>query len=438
MSFIAELSERMPQRVHAPGTPEYEAGAAVFGGAGTPDAVVRPASAAEVAEAVRAAVDAGVPITVRAGGHGSDPATGGLVIDLGEFSAVELAGTDGLVHVGAGAHWGDVAAALAPHGLGITSGDTLDVGVGGLALGGGIGWLARTHGLTVDILREVELVTAAGDVLTVNAGSHPELFWALRGGGGNFGVATRFTFQAAPVGGLVGGHVRFDQSDVPSVLRAWRDVLRDAPDELNGTLIVMPPLMPEIPAGPQLAVALLGTESELRRLLEPMLSLPSVAEVSLAPVAYRDLLEEAPPGKPPFLFVGGNGFAPELSDAALDAFARAVDREVPTMLLIRALGGAFSRVPADATAIAQRDGQALVAVNGILPGDATDEQVAAARVAVDEAMAFTSGKYSNFTPEFGDELIGEIYPPATLERLRAVKREVDPGDVFRASHHIAP
>ena len=104
MSFIAELSERMPQRVHAPGTPEYEAGAAVFGGAGTPDAVVRPASAAEVAVAVRAAVDAGVPITVRAGGHGSDPAAGGLVIDLGGFSAVELAGTDGLVHVGAGAH----------------------------------------------------------------------------------------------------------------------------------------------------------------------------------------------------------------------------------------------------------------------------------------------------------------------------------------------
>jgi FAD/FMN-containing dehydrogenase len=438
MSFITQLSERMPQRVHAPGTPEYEAGSHVFAGQGTPDAVVRPASAADVAEAVRAAVAAGVPVTVRAGGHGSDPATGGLVIDLSGLADVELAGSDGLVHVGAGAHWGDVAAALAPHGLGITSGDTIDVGVGGLALGGGIGWLARTHGLTVDILREVELVTAAGDVLAVNADSHPELFWALRGGGGNFGVATRFTFQAAPVDGLVGGHLRWDQSDVPAVLRAWRDVLRDAPDELNGTLLVMPPLMPEVPAGPQLAVALLGTEAELRRLLAPLLSLPSLAEESLGPVAYADLLEAAPPGKPPFLFVGDNGFAPELSDAALEAFARAIDREVPTMLLIRALGGAFSRVPKDATAIAQRDGQALVAVNGILPAESTPEQIAAARGAVDEAMAFTNGRYSNFTPEFDDDLIGGIFPPATLERLRAVKREVDPGDVFRASHHIAP
>ncbi|MBM7503010.1 FAD-binding oxidoreductase [Agromyces aurantiacus] len=438
MSFITELSERMPQRVHAPGSPAYETGSHVFAGQGTPDAVVRPSSAAEVAEAVRAAVAAGVPITVRSGGHGSDPATAGLLLDLSDLAAVELAGTDGLVHVGAGAKWGEVAAALAPHGLGITSGDTVDVGVGGLALGGGIGWLARTHGLTVDLLREVELVTAAGDVLTVNAESHPDLFWALRGGGGNFGVATRFTFQAAPVDGLVGGHLRWDQSDVPAVLRAWRDVLREAPDELNGTLLVMPPLMPEIPAGPQLAVALLGTEAELRRILAPMLELPSLADESLGPVAYVDLLEAAPPGKPPFLMVGGNGFVPDLSDEALEAFARAVDREVPTMLLLRALGGAFSRVAADATAIAQRDGQALLAVNGILPAESTEEQIAAARVAVDEAIAFTTGRYSNFTPEFDADAIAAIYPPATLERLRAVKREVDPGDVFRASHHIAP
>ncbi len=438
MSFLPELTERMPQRVHAPGTPEYEAGARVFNGQGTPDAVVRPSSAAEVADAVRAAVDAGVPVTGKSGGHGSDPATGGVVIDLADLKAVDLAGTGGLVHVGAGANWGEVAAALAPHGLGITSGDTLDVGVGGLALGGGIGWMARTHGLAIDLLREVELVTAMGDVLTVNAESHPDLFWALRGGGGNFGVVTRFTFQATPVDGLVGGHLRWDQSDVAAVLRAWRDVLAVAPDELNGTLLVMPPIMPEMPAGPQLAVALRGTEEELRALLAPMLSLPSLADESLGPVEYGDLLEEGPPGKPPFLMVGGNGFASELPDAAIDAFARAAAREIPTMVLIRALGGAFSRVAPDDTAIAYRDAQAFVAINGILPPDATEEQIAFARIAVDAAMAFTTGKYSNFTPEFGDAFLADMYPPATLERLRAVKREVDPGDVFRGAHHIAP
>ncbi|WP_353829313.1 FAD-binding oxidoreductase [Agromyces sp. SYSU T0242] len=443
MSFVTELSGRMPGLVHEPGTAGYEAGARVFAGEGTPDAVVRPTSAAEVAEAVRAAVAAGVPIAVRSGGHGSDPVGGGLVIDLGALSAVELE-TDGaadgprLVHVGPGAQWGDVAAALTPHGLAVSSGDTIDVGVGGLALGGGLGWFARSQGLTVDLVRAIELVTATGDVLSVDASSHPELFWALRGGGGNFGVATRFTFEARPLGALTGGHVQFDRSDARAVLGAFRDVFRDAPDQLNATLLVMPPLMPELPAGPQLAVALEGDEAELRRLLEPMLSLPSVTEVALGPVAYADLLEESPPGTPPFVMVGANGFVPELSDAALDAFARALDADEPVMLLLRALGGAFSRVPADATAIAQRDGLALVAVTTLLPADAAADEVSAAREAAAETASFTTGRYANFTPEFGADILAEIFPPATLDRLRAVKREVDPEDVFRPSHHVTP
>ncbi|MGR2752421.1 FAD-binding oxidoreductase [Agromyces arachidis] len=437
MSFLTELSERMPQRVHPPGTAEYEAGSHVFAGQGAPEAVVRPDSGAEVAEVVRAAVAAGVPFAVRSGGHGSVPATGGLVVDLSGLAAIELA-DDGLVHVGPGAHWGDVAAALAPHGLGITSGDTRDVGVGGLALGGGIGWLVRGHGLTIDNLRGAELVTAAGDVLLIDADSHPDLFWAIRGGGGNFGIVTRFTFQPARVDGLVGGHVAFDESDPRAVLGAWRDVMRDGPDELNSTLLVMPPLMPEMPAGPQLAVALQGSEAELRRLLAPLLSLPSVTEVSLGPVGYGDLLEDAPPGAPPFELIGGNGFVPDLSDDALDAFAATLDHELPTMLLLRGLGGAFSRVAPDATAIAQRDGEALFAVNRMVPAGAAPETVAVARSGIDAALAFTNGRYANFTPEFGADIVAEIFPPETLARLRAVKREVDPDDVFRASHHIEP
>ena len=193
-----------------------------------------------------------------------------------------------------------------------------------------------------------------------------------------------------------------------------------------------------MPVGPQLVVALQGSEAQLRELLDPLISLPSVTEVSLAPVAYGDLLEDAPPGRPPFLFVGGNGFVPDLSDDALDAAAAAYAREIPTMIMLRALGGAFSRVAPDATAIAHRDAEAFLIVNGLLPPDSTPEQIAAAKAGSDAAIAFTSGVYGNFSLERGDEVIAAMYPPATLERLRRVKAELDPGNVFRQNHNITP
>ncbi|WP_350348237.1 FAD-binding oxidoreductase [Agromyces sp. G08B096] len=437
MSILSSLTERVPDRAFGPGSPEYDAGRTVFAGVGEPEAVVRPTTADEVAMAVRTAVDHGRPIAVRSGGHGSLPVTGGVVIDLSALDAISV-GADGLVSVGGGARWGDVAAALAPHGLALTSGDTREVGVGGIGVGGGIGWLVRTHGLTIDLVREVEVVTAAGAVVTANAGTHPELFWALRGGGGNFGIVTRFTFQAARVGDFVGGHVRFDASDVGAILRAWRDVTVASPDELNSTLMVIPPFGPEMPGGPQLAVALQGTEEELRRLLDPLLSLPSVTEVSLAPVAFGDLLESAPPGRPPFRFVGSNGFVPELSDEFLASCEQALAVGAPTMLMLRALGGAFARVAPDATPIAFRDAQAFFMVNALLPADASDDDLAALRLQLDAPFDHTSGKYANFTQEYGDDVLATIYAPSALERLRRVKAEFDPGDVFRGAHHIAP
>jgi hypothetical protein len=200
----------------------------------------------------------------------------------------------------------------------------------------------------------------------------------------------------------------------------------------------MPPFGPEMPGGPQLAVALRGTEEELRRLLEPILSLPSVTEVSLAPVEYADLLEAAPPGRPPFRFVGGNGFAPDLSDEFLASIERALARPVPTMVMLRALGGAFSRVAPDATPIAFRDAQALFIVNSLLPADAPEEQVAAVRVELDEPLTHTDGPYANFTQDHGDDVTAAIFPPETLARLRRVKAEFDPDDVFRPMHHISP
>ena len=437
MSILTDLRESVPGRAFGPGDTEFDAGRTVFAGVGEPDAVVRPHTVDEVAEAVARAAAAGQAIAVRSGGHGLLPVEDGLVVDLAEFTSIEV-GAGGLISVGGGARWGDIATALAPHGLGISSGDTRDVGVGGLTLGGGIGWLVRMQGLAVDALREVELVTASGDVLTVNSESHPDLFWAVRGGGGNFGVVTRFTFQAIPADGLVGGHVMFDTSDVPGVIRAWRDVMRDGPDELNSSLMLMPPFAPEIPSGPQLAVALRGTEDELRRLLEPLLSLSSVSSAELRPVTLFDLLEDAPPGRPPFQFVGGNGFVPELTDDAIDIIAAQFAREVPTMVLLRALGGEFSRVAPDATAIAYRDAEALLIVNAIVAPDAAPEQVASLRAGSGAALAFARGAYGGFSPEHNDEVTRSMYPPATFDRLRRVKAEVDPANAFRQNHNILP
>ncbi|MFE6964828.1 FAD-binding oxidoreductase [Agromyces sp. NPDC057679] len=437
MSLLTELSEQLPGRAFGPGASEYDTGRTVFAGAGEPEAVVRPHTVDEVATAVARAAADGLSIAVRSGGHGLLPVDDGLVIDLAEFDTIEVDDA-GLVTLGPAAHWGDVAAALAPRGLGISSGDTRQVGVGGLLLGGGIGWLVRTHGLTIDALREVELVIATGEVLTVNAESHPELFWALRGGGGNFGVVTRFTVQASPVDGLAGGSIHFDRSDVATVLRAWREVMRSGGDELNSSIMLMPPMGPEMPGGPQVGIALHGTEGELRELLAPLLALPSVTKVDLAPIAYGDLLEDAPPGRPPFQFVGGNGFAPEVTDELLEAVAAAYARDVPTMVLLRALGGAYSRVEADATAIAHRDAETLVVVNGVLPADAEPELVAAVKAGSDVALAFTTGPYGGFEVNRSPEITASMYPPATLERLRRVKAEVDPGNSFRRNHNITP
>ncbi|MFK4730943.1 FAD-binding oxidoreductase [Agromyces mediolanus] len=436
MAILAALQQILPGRAFGPGDAEYEAGSSVFAGVGSPEAVVRPASADEVAAAVRAAAAHGTPIAVRSGGHGSEPIDGGLVIDLAELNTVSL-GDGRLVTVGGGARWGDVAAALEPAGLGVSSGDTRDVGVGGLTLGGGIGWLVRQQGLTIDALRSAELVTAAGEVLQLDAEHHPELFWAIRGGGGSFGVVTSFTFEAVPADGLAGGHLRFAQTDAPAVLRAWREAVR-SDEALNSTLLVFPPFSPEVPAGPMVAVARRGSEAELRDALAPLLALDSLEETALGPVAYSELLEDAPPGKPPFRFVGGNGFAPELDDALLEACLGALEGPAPTMLLLRTLGGAFGRVPADATAIAFRDAETFVVVNAVLPKDAPEDEVVALRARHDAVLSRLSGVYGNFSEERGEHVIRAMYPSETLARLRRIKAEADPQHLFRHGHAIAP
>ena len=243
-----------------PDSEEYPAAATAYGVLGSPALVARPSSAADVAAAIGYARAQGLPLSVRSGGHTLfSTNNGGMVLDLAHISDVEVLG-DGLVRVGGGAVWGDVARALQPYGLAISSGDTYSVGVGGLTLGGGIGWMVRQQGLALDNLREAEVVLPSGAVVTASDTSEPELFWALRGGGGNFGVVTRFTFQAHPLPGVVAGAINVDPERLADTLRGWRDVMRQSPEELNSTVIAMPAFGPEMPAVTQMLVCFGGND----------------------------------------------------------------------------------------------------------------------------------------------------------------------------------
>ena len=260
---IDELISALPERVLVSGDDGWEAARRYHSGAGEPDAIVRAGSVEDVRSAVRWAADQHVPIVVRGGGHsawGSVP--GGLTLDLAALTDVEVDGT--LVRVGGGATWGHVAGVLSDHDLGISSGDTASVGVGGLTLGGGIGWMVRAWGLAADQLVGVQLVTASGAVVDVTDAAHPELMWALRGGGGNFGVVTRFDFRAHPLPAVVFATLNVT-GDARPILRAVRDTMREAPRELTVTFMDVPAMDPSAPAGATITGVWIGDDEHAAR-----------------------------------------------------------------------------------------------------------------------------------------------------------------------------
>jgi len=428
-----------------PGDDGYDEAARVFFAAGRPALVVRPRDADEVAAAVRHAVHHGLAVSVRSGGHsalGHGTNTDGLVLDLAHLDTVEIvhAGRR-LVRVGGGATWGQVAAALDPHGLGLTSGDTKDVGVGGLTLGGGIGWMVRKHGLAIDNLVAARVVTADGRVVTASPDKNPDLFWALRGGGGNFGVVVELDFIAQPVTTVHYGTVAYQLDSVRDLVRRWRDAMRVAPEELSSTLALLPPMGD----GPRQAMLLLcyagdpGTPmAQADAAIEPLLELGQVLSASITERRYADVLEEAQPLPPGLRLRVRNTLVRALDDHVIGAIERLHSGPTPAMVALRSLGGAVARVPADATAFAHRDAEAMVVGGFVLP-----EQLPPA--AVDQAMApwggvaaLGAGTYVNFQGSATPEDLAAAYPPATYARLAEVKAAYDPGNVFALNHNIEP
>ena len=426
-------------RVLLPGDDGYARASTAFARVGRPAVVVQPADADEAAAAVVFARDNGLTLSVRSGGHsGSGHSTNddGLVLDLALLDTVEVLPGD-LVRIGGGATWGTVASALGDYDLAITSGDTASVGVGGLTLGGGIGWLVREYGLALDNLVAAEVVTADGQILGADESENPDLFWALRGGGGNFGVVTSFTFRASPLDGIHFGTLEFASDDLAALLTGWRDVMRAAPERLGSTFLSMPPFG-DMPGGVQIIVCYGASDDDAAaEAIAPLLALGGLTGNTIARTSYSEILGDAhaPEG---VRIVNNNAFAPDLSDACIRAVAEMYSATPGSVLMVRYLGGAFNRVDRDATAVAFRDSETLIISAAFFPHDAGDDAVEAYQQRWDSLLPYLQGLYGNFSALASDVATPLMYPPDTLARLERIKSVYDPQNLFDQNHNIRP
>jgi FAD/FMN-containing dehydrogenase len=405
---------------------------------GSPAVVLRVRDADEIAAALRYARGQATPLSLRSGGHGiSGRSTnaGGTVIDLARIDGIRVLDADtGLVRVGAGALWGDVAAALAPHALAITCGDTGDVGVGGLATAGGIGWLARRDGLTIDEIETVELVTADGCFHRVDATHEPDLFWAMRGAGANFGVATAFELRARRCEEIVVTMTLWDGAELNGLLARWAAAAEAAPRELSGALTVTAygPGLPvsahaiSVYAGgdARRAAAALGPPDEIAPVLSHEVRRTRYSEL-LQPTGTRHRAQQP-------LAASRSGLLTRMTGPVADAVAAVVASAATPTVQLRTLGGAVNDTPADATAYAHRS-QALALTATALP-----EQAALLDLAWDALHPWLDGLHASFETGVGERRLRDAFPPATLARLRALKAIWDPESLLRDNFPITP
>lgn len=429
-----------------PGGAEYESASRTVLAAGNPAYVLRPASAGDVQAAVRFAARTGLVLSVRGGGHGFagfGTNDGGVVIDLSRLADVEVTDHERRrVRIGGGATWGQVAAALAPSRRAISSGDTqgVGVGVGGLTLTGGIGWKVRRYGLALDQMTAAQVVTASGQIVAASPADNPELFWAIRGGGGNFGIVTAFEFEAHPTTDVFFGKIAFPVSEAAPVLQGWADYLRAAPEQLTSTAELFNPLAggPEAPA--EIHVAFDGDDPQLAALaIDPIRRLGTVTgdDVTLRP--YADTLVEGLTPPPGLRVVNRSAFADKESvPKVLQILAEAGAVQRPPFIAVRSVGGAVSRVPDDATAYAHRQAE-LMFVTTIVGPDPVIKAAAPGLAAIwDRLGPHINGAYANFLASATDDDVAAIYPAEAYQRLAAIKRHYDPGNLFARNHNIRP
>jgi FAD/FMN-containing dehydrogenase len=446
---LGRLRLELAGEVIGPCDPGYDAARTVFFPAidRRPAAIVRPVDDAAVASVVALARESGVELAVRGGGHslaGHGVTEGGLVLDLSWMDALEVDRHARVATAEAGLTAGRVTKAASEHGLGISFGDTGSVGIGGLTLGGGVGYLARKHGLTIDNVLSADVVTADGRLLHADANNHPDLFWAIRGGGGNFGVVTRFRYRLNPVDGATGGMLVLPAT--PDTIVSFVEAADEAPDELSTIANVMPaPPMPFLPKehhGRLVLLAMLfyaGPSSEGQRVLAPFRALAEPLADLVRPMSYEEMY---PPenGGPPLaaartLFLDGVDRA--LAAEILGRLA-ASTAQMPAAQL-RVLGGAMARVPNEATAFAHRGRRIMVNLAAVYASrDEAPVHDAWLERFAESLHQGNGGAYVNFLGDEGPERVRAAYPGRTWDRLREVKRRYDPDNLFHVNQNVPP
>jgi FAD/FMN-containing dehydrogenase len=447
-TLVTTLAGQVSGSVLGPEDAGYDATRAVHNGLidRRPALIVRCRTTDDVVAALELARRAGREVSIRGGGHnvaGRAVTDGGVMIDLAEMKGITVDPDQATATAEGGVLWGELNGAAAEHGLAVTGGLISTTGIAGYTLGGGLGWLMAKYGLASDNLLAAELVTADGEVLDVDADSHPDLFWALRGGGGNFGVATSFTYRLHPLEMIVGGLIAHPVDAAPELLRFYRDAVADAPDDLTvfAALVHAPD-----GSGTKLAAMVVfhtGDPEQAERDLEPFKTWGSPLMVEVGPMPYpvmNTLLDEAYPAGALNYWLSSftRGLTDELIDIAAERFAT-----VPSPMsgiLFEHFHGAVTRVGVSESAVPHRD----EGWNLLIPSEWTDP------ADTDANVAWTRETFAAMRPQFGtgrwlnylgddqaEDAIRGAYGP-NYDRLVEVKRRYDPDNVFHLNHNIAP
>jgi hypothetical protein len=442
--------EGISGRVIRPNDAEYDTARASFYGGfdPRPGAIVRVANARDVSRVVSFVRESGTEFVVRSGGHGvagyAAP-EGGIVLDLADMRALEIDAERRTAWAESGLTAGEYTTAADVHGLATGFGDTGSVGLGGLTLGGGVGYLVRKHGLTIDDLLAADVVTADGELVRADADSHPDLFWAIRGGGGNFGVATRFQFRLHPVGTIVGGMMMLPAT--PEVIESFIALSEAAPEELSTIANIMnAPPMAFVPAehhGKLVIFGMLcyaGAVEAGERALAPFRALATPIVDMVKPGRYPEMYPPEDPNYHP-IATGRTMFIDSVDRGIAETIVEHLNGTDAMMRVaqLRVLGGAMARVPVDATAFAHR--RSKIMVNCAALYERADQAAVYEPWVTGFAAALKQsdgGAYVNFLVDEGEARIREAYPGKTWDRLRSIKRRYDPTNLFRLNQNIPP